>query len=830
MDTYEKLGLFYLGRRVDPQTKEVTADLLMLDSRDLTTHAVCVGMTGSGKTGLCIGLLEEAAIDQIPAIVIDPKGDITNLMLLFPELTAEAFLPWINLDEARNKGMTPEAFAAAQAALWKKGLAEWGQDENRIRRLRESVDLTVYTPGSTAGIPISVLKRFTVPPETVRNDAELFQETVSSTATGLLTLLGLEADPVQSREHIFLANLIQHAWRQGTDLDLPALIAWIQQPPLSRIGILNIDAFYPPSERFGLAMKLNNLLAAPGFQTWLEGEPMDVQRFLYLPDGKPRISIFSIAHLQESERMFFVTLLLNHVLSWMRTRSGTTSLRALVYMDEIFGYFPPVANPPSKRPMLTLLKQARAYGIGMVLATQNPVDLDYKGLSNTGIWFIGRLQTEQDRARVLDGLQGAAGAAGASFDRRTMEALLAGLGKRVFLMNNVHEREPVLFHTRWVMSYLRGPLTRQQIRTLMQTRRQAQAPAEIEAHAAGGTRAIPAVELKSQELLPARPVLPAQVPQAFLPIQASKPPDAVLVYRPRLFASARIRFRDTRLNVDEDTRRTFLLDIPRRPSYLEWDTVEWLDVDLQSLQDKPHDDAYFVDVPSPALQSRNYPLWEGRLRTWLAAECALQLRRNADLKVVSQPGESEEAFKVRLREAAREQRDAAVEKLRKKYAATFSTLEDRLRRARHRVEREAEQAKQQKVQTLISVGTTLLGALLGRKAVSRSTLGRATTSARGVGRIFKEKEDVARAEETLEALEARLRELEAQFESEVAKVRDHYEQVVETVETVTIKPKKTQTQIDYLGLVWVPYWQQGRHLEPAYRPPDAGSSGRVAAL
>ena len=428
-------------------------------------------MTGSGKTGLCIGLLEEALIDGIPAILIDPKGDLANLCLTFPDLRPEDFPPWVNEDDARRKGLDVAAYAAQQAELWRKGLAAWGQDGARIRRLRDAADVVIYTPGSTAGLPVSIVKSFAAPPAAVREDAEIFRERIGTTATSLLGLLGIEADPLQSREHILLARLLETAWREGRDLDLPGLIQQIQTPPVTKVGALDLDAFFPPKDRFALAMRLNNLLAAPGFDAWLEGEPLDVGALLHTAEGKPRVAIFSIAHLSDAERMFFVSLLLNETLGWMRAQSGTTSLRAIVYMDEIFGYFPPVANPPSKLPLLTLLKQARAFGVGVVLATQNPVDLDYKGLANTGTWFIGRLQTERDKARVLDGLEGVAAGSDQRFDRAAMEELLGGLGNRVFLLNNVHEDGPEVFETRWAMSYLRGPLTRTQIKQLMADRR-----------------------------------------------------------------------------------------------------------------------------------------------------------------------------------------------------------------------------------------------------------------------------------------------------------------------------------------------------------------------
>ncbi|MBP6201330.1 MAG: ATP-binding protein, partial [Nitrospira sp.] len=415
---FETLGVFYLGRPYDLAAKQAKPGWLLYDSKDLVTHAVCVGMTGSGKTGLCVGLLEEAAIDGIPAIVIDPKGDLANLLLTFPQLRGEDFAPWINEDDARKKGLSAADFAAQQATLWQKGLGDWGQSGERIKKLRDAADFAVYTPGSNAGLPVSILKSFAAPSAELLDDAELLRERIGTTVTSLLGLIGVEADPIKSREHILLSSILDSAWRAGRDLDLPALIHQIQTPPMTKVGVLDVESFFPSKERFTLAMQLNNLLAAPGFAAWMEGEALDVGRMLYGPSGKPRIAIFSIAHLNDAERMFFVSLLLNQTLGWVRGQSGTTSLRAILYMDEIFGYFPPVANPPSKAPLLTLLKQARAFGLGVVLATQNPVDLDYKGLANTGTWFIGRLQTERDKARVMEGLEGAAASSGKKFDRR----------------------------------------------------------------------------------------------------------------------------------------------------------------------------------------------------------------------------------------------------------------------------------------------------------------------------------------------------------------------------------------------------------------------------
>ncbi len=452
MQDFEILGAFYLGKQYDLKAQKASDNLVLYDSKDLVTHAVCVGMTGSGKTGLCLTMLEEAAMDSVPVIAIDPKGDLANLLLTFPDLAPSDFEPWINEDDARRAGKSPTEYATAQAELWKKGLGKWGQDGERIRKMRETTELAIYTPGSSAGIQLSIMKSFSVPPPEILEDGELLRERISTTVTSLLGLLGIAADPIRSREHILLSNIINACWQDGKDLDLAALIQQIQQPPFTKVGVMDLESFYPGKERFELAMAINNLLASPGFTSWMEGEPLDIKNLLYTPQGKPKISIISIAHLNDAERMFMVSLLLNQVLGWMRQQSGTTSLRAILYMDEIFGYFPPVANPPSKQPLLTLVKQARAFGLGIMLATQNPVDLDYKGLANTGTWFIGRLQTERDKARVLEGLEGASVSQGGSFDRQAMEETLAGLGNRVFLMNNVHNDGPIVFETRWAMS------------------------------------------------------------------------------------------------------------------------------------------------------------------------------------------------------------------------------------------------------------------------------------------------------------------------------------------------------------------------------------------
>lgn len=816
MEDFEKLGAFYLGRPYDLGTKQRKDGILLYDSKDLLTHAVCVGMTGSGKTGLCLALLEEAAIDGIPSIIIDPKGDLPNLLLTFPDLKPEDFAPWVNEEDAQKKNLSTADFAAQQAEVWKKGLADWGQDGERIKRLRDAADFRVYTPGSNAGIPVSILKSFAAPPDAILEDRELLTERINTTATSLLGLLGINADPLKSREHILISHVLSKAWLAGTDLDIAGLIQQIQSPPMARIGVMDLESVFPSKDRFELAMSLNNLLAAPGFSSWMEGEPLDIQQILHTPAGKPRVSIFSIAHLSDAERMFFVSLLLNQVLGWMRTQSGTTSLRALLYMDEIFGYFPPVANPPSKLPLLTLLKQGRAFGLGVVLVTQNPVDLDYKGLSNTGTWFIGRLQTERDKARVLEGLEGIAGGTGLKFDRPQMEQTLAGLNNRIFLLNNVHDDAPEVFETRWAMSYLRGPLTRKQIKSLMDPNK-AQEPVAVSlptaaATAAGSVATSPEPAApptaKVEPALNSRPILPPEVSQYFMPVRSAAPDGATMVYRPALLGCAQVRFSDKRI----DTARELSLCAPVSDGIVavDWETARPIDLPVEDLEPSPEEGAQFAELPAPAAKAKNYAKWQKDLAAWLYRTQKLELLKSPTLGQSSNADESERDFRIRLQQAAREKRDEAAERLRQKYAPRIAALEEKKRRAEQAVEREAEQAKGQKMQTAISFGATLLSSFMGRKAVSMSSLGRATSAARGVGRSMKESQDVDRAEETVAAVNEQLAELDAQFKAETEALERSGDQQTEVLETTVLKPTKANITIKVFSLAWVPYWHDGQ--------------------
>jgi hypothetical protein len=798
MQDYEKLGSFYLGKVYDLKAQEAKDDeLLLYDSKDLVTHAVCVGMTGSGKTGLCIGLIEEAAIDGVPAILIDPKGDLTNLLLTFPELSPEEFLPWINQDDARQKGLSPQDYAAKQADLWKNGLAKWGQGPDRIQRLRDAADFAIYTPGSSAGLPVSILKSFSAPEPAIRDDNDLLRERISTTVTSLLGLVGIDADPVQSREHILLSTILDQAWQAGKDLDLAALIQQVQTPPVTKIGVLDLESFYPSKDRFGLVMALNNLLASPGFNSWLEGEALDIGKILHAPSGKPRVAIFSIAHLSDPERMFFVSLLMNQVLGWMRGQSGTTSLRAIVYMDEIFGYLPPSANPPSKMPMLTMLKQARAFGVSMVLSTQNPVDLDYKALSNCGTWFIGRLQTERDKARLLDGLESASASGGGKFDRAKIEKILSSLGSRVFLMNNTHEDAPELFQTRWALSYLRGPLTRDQIKVLMDPLKAGQ-PSQTGSTSQAGPAAAAVSGTSSQP-----PALPPDVSAFYIPARGSG--DSKLVYQPILLGASKVSFSDTKTKVSTSQEFVHITPITSNAIPVDWDEATVIDVPANDLEKSPASKAQFSDLPQAASQSKNYTAWSKDYADWLYGTQTLELLQSPSLKMASNPGEDERDFRIRLQQVAREQRDEMVEALREKYTAKLATLQERKRRAEQTVEKQAEQASKAKLDTALSVGSTLLGAFTGRKVLSQSNISKARSAMRGFSKSANESQDVKRAKETVEAIDQQIADLNAQFQSDTDELESKIDPLTEKLETLLIKPRKADIDVQLVTLVWAPY-------------------------
>ncbi len=834
---FEKLGAFYLGKEYDLGEGKLLDRLLMYDARDLTTHALCVGMTGSGKTGLCIDLLEEAAIDHVPAIIIDPKGDMTNLLLTFPELGARNFRPWINTDDARRKGLGADQFAAVQAASWKKGLAKWGQDGERIRMLEESTDFVIYTPGSDSGTPVSILQSFTAPSLSWDTESELLRERIQGTVSALLGLIGVAADPVKSREHILLANIFEYCWRRGEDLTLPSLILAIQDPPVRQLGVFDIDTFFPQKSRFDLAMGLNNIIAAPGFQSWLTGHPMDIASFLSTPQGKCRHSIFYIAHLSEPERMFFITMLLNHVVSWIRTQPGTTSLRALLYMDEIFGYFPPVENPPSKKPLLTLLKQARAYGFGVVLTTQNPVDLDYKGLSNAGTWFIGRLQTERDKIRVIDGLESASHTAGQPLNRDELSRIISGLGNRVFLLHNVHEEAPLTFQTRWAMSYLRGPLTRVQIRDLTGDR----PPDEvISIPGVEGTGApAPAVAVQPEPTAEAlrpisatRPSLPPAIRQVFLPLRRTVTAALLdlekkeggpintlrqdLFYRPTALGMGSVHFVNRKMDVDEQQEFTLLARPVGVAEVFQWERAHPVNLTASEFLDTPEPGVPFDQIPESINQAREFRALEKDLADHLYRTSQLALFYSPHLKLYSKPDETKRDFHLRLQQAAREKRDSEVDKLDHRYRKRVRKLQDRLQRAEGVLVKKTRDAQARKYEVVVSIGESLLGMFMGR----RSTRAASTTMSKyrqstSAGMSIKE------AERTIRALEQEIQELESELHDQTTDISSKWDEALDDIDKVPVTPRRRDIDLDLFTLAWAPHWQI-TYMDPSGKKITAG--------
>jgi hypothetical protein len=688
------------------------------------------------------------------------------------------------------------------------------------------VDLAIYTPGSDAGLPLTVLRSFDAPPEALSAQPEAYRERIASTVSGLLALLNIDADPMSSREHILLSNILDYAWRAGEDLDMAALIHGVQSPPFQKVGVLDLEAFYPAKTRFALAMKLNNLLASPGFAAWMTGDPLDVGSLFSTQAGKPRLSVISIAHLSESERMFFVTILLNEVLTWARSQPGTSSLRAILYMDEIFGYFPSTSNPPSKPPMLTLLKQARAYGVGIVLATQNPVDLDYKGLSNAGTWFLGRLQTQRDKDRVLDGLEGASTAAGHAFDRAEMDKVLSALGQRVFVMNNVHDDRPVVFQTRWTLSYLRGPLTRDQIQSLMAARKQSALvkPAAVPAGSptAGLTEAETSATAKptvrtrrsetstssSQSLNSNRPVVPPDVPQFFVPCRARTEVGGAIEYRPALLGVARLHYADKKAGVDHWETVALLQPIGEEVPAEVWTADAPFDDGVPELDKSPETGARFASMPGELARAKSYAEWTKALKNFLYRERTLGLWVCPSLKEWSRPEEPERSFRLRLSQASREQRDKDVEKLRAKYAPKMAAIQQQIERTRERKAREEADASRSTWDATVAVGSSVLGALLGRKGLSKADVTRATSATKAATRAMQKRGELGQAAESLDTLHQKYNELELEFRAEVEELVATLRPEAVALESVPLRPKKADITVEQVVLAWTP-WKVG---------------------
>jgi len=833
---------FYIGRKVNPEDGEATKDAQTYDPDDLTTHAVVVGMTGSGKTGLCLDLMEEAALNNLPAILIDPKGDITNLLLHFPELLPEDFKPWINADSARRDGVTVEQAATDTAALWKSGLKGWGIESDRIQRLKESVDRAVYTPGSTSGKPISILASLKAPEADWQSNQEVLLEQIEGTVTALLGLIGLDdIDPISDPEHILLSKIIADAWEQGNDVDMGELIMQTQNPPFDKLGFFTVDQFFPKKKRTALAMKLNSIIAAPSFKPWITGEPLDIQSLLYTSDGKPRHSIFYIAHLSETERMFIVTLLYSAIETWMRSQAGTTSLRALVYFDEIFGYLPPTANPPSKKPMLRMLKQARAFGVGMVVATQNPVDIDYKGLSNAGTWFVGRLQTERDKERLLDGLQGAAGG---NFDRSASDKMLSGLGKRVFLVNNVHSRGgPELFQTRWAMNYMAGPMTRNQIADLNAltgttevtkkatnkntpeeevavTRSSKQKSRKLKGKAPATEKTQAPVVEALKKYTHTRAEVASGLDEYFLPrqfsfyraMQRGNAPVSMndaeklgLVYLPGLLLQVDVLYTDRKGSYNERRRYAAMIPDPEKRTATRFEKFEIEPFNPDDLDQEPEDDVLYGDMDDTLKSARKVSPVSKKYIDHIYREAVMPLFENSALKLKSQPNESKEEFYAQCLQAADDKEDIEIDKVQTRFEKVLDRLHTKLRREERELDEDQDTLEALKLETMVNYGKTLAniagGFFGGRKR-------RASLSSSLVKRRQKQnaQADVRESVEEIAALRTKLEVLTREHEQEMIEIDDKWTKVASEIEVINVSPLKKNIELEVFAVAWQPHW------------------------
>jgi len=773
VEIYEKLGLFYLGKDVDKDTLEATEALTLLKNKNFTTHATIIGMTGSGKTGLGVGIIEEAAIDNIPSIIIDPKGDMGNLCLTDSTFAPKSFEPWV-ADEARSKDKDVSSYAEKIANMWSNGIESHHQNSERVEKFSR-VKKTIYTPGSSAGVSVNVLSSLDAPPHQILEDSDSFSSYIKTTVSSLLSLIGIEANAVESKETILLTHLISTSWLEGDDLSLEDLIGKIISPPFKKIGVLPLDAFYPQAERFKFSTKFNSIIASPTFKAWLEGETLDIQKLLYDDSGKAKIAIFSISHLSDEERMFFVTLLLNKYIAWMRRQSGTSALKTILYMDEIFGFFPPIKNPPSKEPMLLLLKQARAYGVGVVLSTQNPVDLDYKGLSNMGTWFIGRLQTSQDIARVIDGL---GGKVGSSFDKKEISVLLSNLKKRTFFLKSAHLDDIRLFGTRWVMSYLKGPLKRDEISALMNDQKDT-------------LKAALSVSSKPPKIIEdgysSYTSLNDDIPQHFMldPEQKNK-------FMPSLMAECTLNFYNQTRGIDEEETFCLSLNVSANDRAANWDDCTD-DQDSRNCFDRlpttAPENAQFGEIPQFISADKNLRKNTTVLKDWLYREHKLELYRCKSLKLESRPYESLGDFKVRLSDVLNEEKEQNIETLQERYAKKEKVLTDRLDRVMEKLEKEEADT----TSSFLNVGITVLGALFGK---SRASIGRAGS------RVLKERGDVSRAEERVEKVKDDLEELEEELEDKIDDLAERFDIEDVNIEEFSIKLRKTDIQVDNIAVVW----------------------------
>lgn len=768
-DIYEKLELFYLGHDLDRVTMKPTDALTLLKNKNFTTHAAIIGMTGSGKTGLGVGLIEEALLDNIPALIIDPKGDMGNLCLSDSTFRAEKFRPWVE-QEAKAKGIDALAYAAEVAKSWKEGIESFDQDSDRVARF-SSVTKTIYTPGSSSGVPINIMSSLEAPPAEIINDSDLYGSYLKTTVSSLLALIGIEADPVNSKEFILLSQLIASSWNNAGSLSIEMLIERIINPPFDSIGVLKLDDYYNPDSRFALATKFNALIASPHFSSWISGESLDIGRMLYDENGKAKVAIFTLSHLSDDERMFFVSLLLNRFIAWMRRQSGTEMLKAILYMDEIFGFFPPSKNPPSKEPMLLLLKQARAYGIGVVLSTQNPVDIDYKGLSNIGTWFIGRLQTTQDIDRVIEGLSGQIGS---EFSKEEIRKIIANLPKRSFFIKSAHLDDIKLFGTRWTMSYLKGPLQRDEISALMMSQK---------ALVSTSRPTITTATAKSAVINQ----LDESIAQYFEPSVSGN-------YAPTIGAKVSIHYYNQTRNIEITNDMILSLPLDSSDAHIDWSGATIDSVDFSSFVTVLPANVSLSELPEYISKDKGLKKTIDSLTQWLYQTKSLELFACKSLKLESRADEARGDFMARVYNELRSRKDVEIEKLKDDLRAKEASLSLKLAKANEKIAKEQSDS----TSSLFSTGAAILGALFGRSSTS-TKIGQVVSKG---SKLFKERGDVDRVEDNATMIDEEIKALDDELLVRSSEISSLF--VIENypVETVSVKPRKSDINITLCGIVW----------------------------
>lgn len=794
-------GHYYLGTKRDVASGESTGEILAYDSSNFTTHGVIVGMTGSGKTGLGMDLLEEAILDGVPCLVIDPKGDMGNLLLSFPEFRPEDFRPWIDESEAKREGVSNDELAARKADLWKSGLESAGINGERLRRLNESSEITIYTPGSGAGVGLNVLGSLAAPDIDWENDAEIARDEIEGFVSSLLLLADIEADPISDPRHILLASIIENSWASGIDLDLATLIGQIPNPPFRKLGVFELDTFFPEKDRMDLAMRLNGLLASPSFSSWLDGKPLNIDAML---TGEPtKVAVVYLAHLSDTERQFMVTLLLSKLITWFRKQSGTADLRALVYMDEVFGYVPPVREPPTKKAILTILKQARAFGVGMVLSTQNPVDIDYKALSNAGTWMIGRLQTETDKKRLLEGLASASG----GVETDVYDKLISGLDKRQFVLHSTHEPEPIVFGTRWAQSYLAGPLVRQQVSELMEGRGCMETPpAQDPAGGVSGNepaKADPEADIGDEDSLPVMPPIANGMDAHFLdpaaPWASEVGADATSK-QVAIAAAATVNLVFDETSAGLSHQEVYEAVIYPLGKILDVDSVLSVDHDERDFRKEAPPGITYL-IPDAAVDTKTY--WTGLekdLKAHLVSNRKVEIFKNTGLKVYSRVGESEDEFLARCREAAEVASDVELAKLKDKYKTRIDRVQSEVSKAESRVRELTDAASAKKQEELMTGVGDLLGGLLGGRKSS-------TTLSKAASRRSATRSAESRAETAGDTLEDKLRDLqqlETDLEDDVTEITDRLADLAQEIEKIEVGLEATDVRIAEIKAVWVP--------------------------